>query len=656
MKVFLMCMGVSALLLMLLVSGVLVYLSNILKREAELANYVMPSLELAHQFSSATAGLQLQGQLLRSARSTDDLIARNNLIENSLRETRSLLESGPGQHDIDTGALTNTIDQIHVIVIALFDIREDQLYQTENLKEETGFALIELDSMLSSIQNRVVGLTNRLLETGKLLSTVTPSITGIGRELDAYANGLQAFESNSIRIQEYLLFSKYLERLKALVQQLPLLNTNEAATTSIRERDLLVRAMYQRIEQLQDTEVKDFLLLPLSQLDSRLSARKNPFDSALSLIELDQLQKRLSTALTIMTDEVPEVAEQIRAQSEAILVNAFEETAAGLETYRWILLGGLGLALVMLGTVSYWLVYRQTVVPLSQISGQLDSVGTAGFTSRNKPYFIQEMSELSVAVNDLDQAHKDMQRKDGQLKDTNRELRRANEDLEQFAHIASHDLQEPLRMLQQFSGLLEEDYQNELDDDGKFYIEAISSSARRMSTMIRDTLEYASSSRTSQSMEMVNLEQILTQVIEDKEIVIKEAGATIAVGELPSVHANATGMVQLFGNLLVNAIKYRREDVPSQVTIDAHYSSAAPVVEISVSDNGVGMEARYLDRIFSPFERLSGSSVAGTGLGLAICTKVCEAHDWEIKVSSEVGMGSSFRISIPLEQVQKMAA
>lgn len=120
------------------------------------------------------------------------------------------------------------------------------------------------------------------------------------------------------------------------------------------------------------------------------------------------------------------------------------------------------------------------------------------------------------------------------------------------------------------------------------------------------------------------------------------------MGELPSVSANATGMAQLFGNLLVNAIKYRREDVPSHVIVDAHYSSAAPVVEITVSDNGVGIEAKYLERIFSPFERLSGSSVAGTGLRLAICTKVCEAHDWEIKVSSEVGMGASFRISIPL--------
>ena len=211
-------------------------------------------------------------------------------------------------------------------------------------------------------------------------------------------------------------------------------------------------------------------------------------------------------------------------------------------------------------------------------------------------------------------------------------------------------------MLQQFSGLLEEEYQDKLDEDGKFYIEAIGSSARRMSAMIRDTLEYASSSRTHQSMETVDLKQILAQVIKDKAIVIDEAGATITVGELPSVNANATGMAQLFGNLLVTAVKYRRDGVPSQITVDAHYSSAAPIVEITVSDNGVGIEARYLKRIFSPFERLSGSSVAGTGLGLAICSKVCEAHDWEIKVLSEVGMGSSFRISIPLVQVARAAA
>ena len=656
MKVFLICMSVSTLLLMLLVSGVLVYLTNILNREAELAEYVVPNLELAHQFSSATAGLQFQGQLLRSANSPDDLIARNNLLENSLREVRTLLEYSPRQHDIDTGALTNTIDQIHVVVIALFDIRETQLYQIEHLQKETGFALTELDNMLSTIQSHVVMLTDRLLDTGKVLSTITPRITGIGLELGSYATGLKEIESNSLKIQEYLLLSKDLERLKALVQRLPSLDTNEAVAASTQERDLLVQAMNQRTDQFQGSEVKDLLLLPMSRLSSRLNARKNPFDSASSLIELTQLQKRLSTALTVLTDEVPEVAEQIRTQSEAMLFYAFEETSAGLERFRWILLGGLGMALVMLGIISYWLVYRQTVLPLGRISGQLDNVGTTGFTASNQPYFIQEMSELSIAVNDLDQAHKEMQRKDVQLKDTNKELRRANEDLEQFAHVASHDLQEPLRMLQQFSGLLEEEYQDKLDEDGKFYIEAIGSSARRMSAMIRDTLEYASSSRTHQSMETVDLKQILAQVIKDKAIVIDEAGATITVGELPSVNANATGMAQLFGNLLVNAVKYRRDGVPSQITVDAHYSSAAPIVEITVSDNGVGIEARYLKRIFSPFERLSGSSVAGTGLGLAICSKVCEAHDWEIKVLSEVGMGSSFRISIPLVQVARAAA
>ncbi len=656
MKAFVICLTLSALLLVLLLSGVLVYLSNILKKEAELAAYVLPNLELAHQFSSATAGLQLQGQLLQSAESSNDLIARNSLLENSIRETRALLKSGQRQHDIDTSALTNTIDQIHVVVIALFDIRENQLYQIEHLQAETNYTVTELNDLHGAIQNHVVQLTNQLLRTGEALSAITTRETGLHAELESYVTGWQEFESTSLRIQEYLLFSKDLEKLRTLLQGLPLLSTNDAVTEARQERDLLVQTMNQRTVLIEGIEVQDLLLRPLSQINSRLNARKNPFETAFSLIELTQLQKRLSTALTVLTDEVPAVAEQIRSQSANMLVSVFEETSAGLERYRWTLLGGLGLALMMLGTVSYWLVYRQTVVPLGQIAGQLDNVGTDGFKSSNQGYFIQEMSELSIAVNDLDQAQKEMQLKDVQLKATNKELRRVNEDLEQFAHVASHDLQEPLRMLQQFSGLLEEEYQSELDDDGKFYIEAITTSARRMSAMIRDTLEYASSSRTSQSMTTVDLKQAIALVIKDKQIIINEAGATITVGELPNVIANTTGITQLFGNLLVNAIKYRREDVPSRVTIDAHYSAAAPVVEITVSDNGVGMEAKYLQRIFSPFERLGGSSVAGTGLGLAICTKVCESHDWELDVSSEVGMGSTFRVRIPLSQVVRLAA
>lgn len=656
MKAFLACMAVSALLLVLLVSGVFVYLSNIVKKETELAAYVLPNLELAHQFSSATAGLQSQGQLLRSASTTEGLIERNHLLENSIRQTRALLESGPGQQDIDTRALANTIDQIHVVVIALFDIRESQLFEAEHLRQETNSSVAQLDEMLTAIQSHIVLLTDRLHNISEVLTAIATTESGTGERFKAYATRLQEFESNSINIQQYLLFTQDLERLKSLLQRLPLLNTSDAATASIQERDLLVQAMNQRTNQIRDSEVQDLLLQPLSVISSRLNTRKNPFESALSLIELSQLQTRFSSALTVLTDEVPAVAEQIRSQSEAMLANVFEEIRIGFERYRWILLGGLGFSLLMLGTFSYWLVYRQTVLPLGLISGQLDSVGTDSFISSNQPYFIQEISDLSIAVNDLDQAHKEMQRKDVQLNVTNKELRRANENLEQFAHVASHDLQEPLRMLQQFSGLLEEEYQSELDDDGKFYIEAISSSARRMSTMIRDTQEYANSSRTSQSMNNIDLQQILELVINDKKIIIHETGATITVGNLPCVMANATGMTQLFSNLLVNAMKYRQEGVPSQISVDSHYPSTARVVDITVQDNGVGIESRYLDRIFTPFERLTSGSVMGTGLGLAICTKVCESHDWVLDVSSEVGVGSRFKIRVPLTQVLKKAA
>ena len=651
MKAFMVCMTVSALLLVLLVSGVLVYLSNILKKEAELAAYVLPNLELAHQYSSATAGMQSQGQLLRSASTVDDLNAREQLLQNSIGETRALLKAGSSQQGIDSSALTNTIDQIHVVLIALYGIREKQLYEAEQLQLETELTVVELDKMLGAIQTYVVKLADRPKNIKEVSLAVKNFASDADEGLESYAAQRQEFESNSLNIQEFLLFNQDLERLKSLIQRLPLLSTDDALTVSMQERDLLVQTMKQRADQIQDDEVQHLLLLPLSEVDSRLKATNNLFDSALSLIELSVLQKRLGNALTALTDEVPAVAEQIRTQSESMLVNVFEEARKGLEGYRWIMMGGLGIALLMLGSVTYWLVYRQTVLPLGQISGQLDSVGTDSFTSSNQPYFVQELSDLSFAVNDLDRAHKEMQHKDVQLKATNKELRRANEDLDQFAHVASHDLQEPLRMLQQFSGLLEEEYQNELDDDGKYYIKTISNAARRMSNMIRDTLQYAKSSRANQDMVNVDLEQILELVINDKKIVIDESGSTITVGNLPCVIANATGMTQLFGNLLVNAIKYRREGVPSQITIDAHYSSTVPVVDITVNDNGVGIEAKFLERIFSPFERLATSSVSGTGLGLAICTKVCESHNWTINVSSEVGVGSSFRIGVPLAQV-----
>ena len=306
------------------------------------------------------------------------------------------------------------------------------------------------------------------------------------------------------------------------------------------------------------------------------------------------------------------------------------------------------LVVAVLCLTSYWLLYRRTVVPLVAITDQLEKVGTAEFVALKSSYFLEEMDELASAVKDLDRAQKGMREQDKQLERRNSELARANEDLQQFAHVASHDLQEPLRKLQQFSGLLQEEYGELLDEDGGFYLKAIANSSKRMSLMIRDTLEYARTSRADQSLQPVDLHQVIDTLIGDLDLLIQDSGTTINVEPLPILVANNTGVFQLLRNLLVNSMKYKREGVASQITVRQRPDADNENIIIELEDNGMGIKKEHLNRIFIPFERLDTSGVRGTGLGLAICQKVCDAHDWKFRVVSIEARGTCFSIHIPI--------
>lgn len=654
MKAFVLCMLLQALLLIVLVGGVWKYTSDILGREEQLASSVLPNLELAHQFTSATAGLQSQGLLLGGAATLEQLALRKRILDVSLQKTRTLIQSGSSLSAFNTDRLAESIDQVQEVVIGLSDVRARQLTARTELEKSSASQIVELDELLKLVQDRVVVLTDGLLETREKLSEFTDEGFGASalqaKDRRSYNLALDQFEANSLIMQDYLIFSQDLISLKSVLERLPLIRSDSDIAVAEQTRDLLMQAMVSRAVYISDQLGSDLLLTPLAGIRQTLRGEGNLFAARLLALDNDRQQQDLRARLAQLTIDVPTVTEQIRQESETRLLQIAAETRQGLERYRWFLFFALCLSMLVLGSIGYWLLYRRTVLPLGEIASRLDDVGTDEFTPPKKDYFIREIQVLSQVLGELDQAQKQMQNKDLQLNASNRELRKANEDLEQFVHVASHDLQEPLRKLRQFSGLLVEDYNEKLDEDGQFYLEAISNSAGRMSTMIRDTLAYARSARNEASDE-VNLNMLMEAVYDDLDVAVAEAGAHVEVGKLPTVMADRTGMSQLFGNLLLNAIKYRRQDVNCTIGIEARRLEAEGLLIIDVSDNGIGIEEKYLERIFVPFQRLGSQSVSGTGLGLAICAKVCDAHGWRISVTSDIGQGSCFHIAIPLEKV-----
>ncbi len=240
----------------------------------------------------------------------------------------------------------------------------------------------------------------------------------------------------------------------------------------------------------------------------------------------------------------------------------------------------------------------------------------------------------------------DRKQAEQQLQQLNTELLRSNQELGRFAYVASHDLQEPLRKIRNFTELLANRYQGELDATGDRYIRYITDGAIRMQGLISDLLSYSRVGRIAPNIQVINLEATLQQVISDLGILIKDSHAKITAGTLPTVSADPTQMKQLLQNLIANAIKYCRADVP---TVRIWATQADETWTISIQDNGIGIDPQFSERIFIIFQRLHHQDeYSGTGIGLAICKKIVERHGGKIWVDSQEGQGSIFSFTLPI--------
>jgi light-regulated signal transduction histidine kinase (bacteriophytochrome) len=249
-------------------------------------------------------------------------------------------------------------------------------------------------------------------------------------------------------------------------------------------------------------------------------------------------------------------------------------------------------------------------------------------------------------------------RDEAELKKYAESLRQSNFELEQFASVASHDLQEPLRKVQAFGDRLRRKYAQELDDQGRDYIERMLKSTARMQTLIDSLLSFSRISTKGKPYQPVNLNEIARGVTDDLEIVIRENNVALTIQDLPVIDADPVQMRQLFQNLIGNAIKYRRADVDPVVDVSADIKparnglageNAYGICHLTVSDNGIGFNDLYAEKIFAIFQRLHGrGDYDGTGIGLAICRKIVERHGGSIEASGKADHGARFVASLPV--------
>jgi light-regulated signal transduction histidine kinase (bacteriophytochrome) len=289
---------------------------------------------------------------------------------------------------------------------------------------------------------------------------------------------------------------------------------------------------------------------------------------------------------------------------------------------------------------------------LQEILLSAQAVKNGDFSRKARSYSADEIGVLARNFNSMaDELYKLEQENqevyaslEKKVRQRTQEIESKNKELEQFAYVASHDLQEPLRTISGFVDLLKKEYKEKLDGNGPIYLNYLAQASDRMKTLIKDLLDYSRIGREKQAMP-VDCNNLVEEVLADLGKSIRESGAQINTSHLPMLRAYPTELKLLFQNLIANSIKFRHPDRPPEISVSALQDNGKWT--FTVSDNGIGIEKQFLERIFIIFQRLhSRTQYEGSGIGLAHCKKIVEVHQGDIWAEATPGQGARFHFTI----------
>jgi light-regulated signal transduction histidine kinase (bacteriophytochrome) len=304
-------------------------------------------------------------------------------------------------------------------------------------------------------------------------------------------------------------------------------------------------------------------------------------------------------------------------------------------------IGGLALLLLLAGAFALFL-RRYVVRPVKTLAGASRSLAEGDMSVRVPPSGTTEIGDLGRAFNSMADS---IERGRREVAEHARELERSNEELDRFAAVTSHDLQAPLATISMYVQLLEARHGKELGSAGQL-VDGISSATTHARELIRGLLEYSRAGRGELRLRRLEMNRVVSEVLDVLAGPIEEAGATVEVGEMPVVSGDHRNICQVLQNLISNAVKFSDGDPHVKISADRVDSSWW----FAVSDNGIGMEPSAAEEIFEPFHRLHGEGTyPGTGIGLAVCERIIEHHGGRIWAESEPGKGSTFRFTLPVD-------
>ncbi len=347
------------------------------------------------------------------------------------------------------------------------------------------------------------------------------------------------------------------------------------------------------------------------------------------------IRLRLNNQVEEILNGVRDMVEAVNSDVTSQRIQSLREIKAGQRRAE-IILGLTALLSLIIALALGLYVTRSIVVPLSQLKTAAHRFAAGDFDIVLQAGSKDELSEVSKAF--MIAAQK--------LHDYYSSLKRSNEDLEQFAYAASHDLQEPLRTISTFSQLLSRRYGSSLSVEGQEYLTYLEDASARMRELVAGVLNYSRlASSGDQQKDVVESEEILNIVVQNLHATIEQAHANVTHDRLPCVLGSRLQLIQLFQNLIGNAIKYRRQDIPPGIHVSAREHNG--MYQFCCEDNGVGIDSKYHVHVFGMFKQLERGTKGGVGMGLAISKRIVERHGGTISVVSTVGKGSRFYFTLP---------
>ncbi len=343
-------------------------------------------------------------------------------------------------------------------------------------------------------------------------------------------------------------------------------------------------------------------------------------------------------------DQIRVEVNALQADIGRLAVTTRQDLGHAANVVLWLVIGMGVLLVAVIGGLSL-LLHRLLITPLSELAEQVRQVASGDFDHEIDAHGPLETVMLGE---DVDAMRRRIVQELATLDAASVELQRSNSELEQFAYVASHDLQEPLRKVASFCQLLQRRYGGKLDDRADQYIEFAVDGAKRMQGLINDLLAFSRVGRITRERTMVDLGEVVRQLVDSFSERIEETNATVVAENLPSVRGEATLLSAVFQNLMSNALKFRGPADPI-ITIEAERDG--DMWKFSVHDNGIGIEPEYADRIFVIFQRLHPKDAyPGTGIGLAMCRKIVEYHGGTIWLKTDVDAGTTFEFTLPVAE------